>query len=57
MKKNYFWIMSALTLIIISAAKGLNPFLRVALLASSLVLIIDIIKRIGGIRRGRNKKA
>ena len=49
--------MSALTLIIISAAKGLNPFLRVALLASSLVLIIDIIKRIGGIRRGRNKKA
>lgn len=56
MRKNDFWVISLIALIVISAVVGLNLPLRIALTANAVVVLIDVINRIRRIKNGRSKE-
>lgn len=56
MRKNDFWVISLIALMVISAVVGLNLPLRIALTANAVVVLIDIVNRIRRIKNGRDKK-
>lgn len=56
MRKNDFWVVSLIALIIFSAVIGLNPFLRIALTANAVIVLIDVINQIRRIKNGRAKE-
>ncbi len=56
MKKDYFWILSAVFLIIIANIIEPNALLRIALFANAIIIIIDIIKTIRSNYYGREKE-
>lgn len=56
MRKNDFWVISLIALIVISAVVGLNLPLRIALTANAVIVLIDVINRIRRIKNGRSKE-
>ena len=56
MRKNDFWVISLIALIVISAVVGLNLPLCIALTANAVVVLIDVINRIRRIKNGRSKE-
>ena len=56
MVKRNFWFISLCALFIISLCVGFNIFLRIALFANGIVILIDVIKRWRELRNGDGKK-
>lgn len=56
MRKNDFWLISLIALMVISACVGLNLPLRIALAANAAVVLIDVINQIRRIKNGRRKE-
>lgn len=57
MKKNDFWFVSLIALFIIGVSAYWNIPIRIAVALNSIVVLVDIVKRIsGGASDGREKE-
>lgn len=56
MVKKNFWFITLCALLVISANVGLNVFLRIALFANAVVILIDVVERLRGLRNGSREK-
>lgn len=56
MRKNDFWVISLVALIVLSACIGLSLPLRIALAVNAVIVLIDVINRIRRIKNGRGKE-
>lgn len=56
MRKNDFWVISLVALIVLSTCIGLSLPLRIALTANAVIVLIDVINRIRRIKNGRGKE-
>ena len=54
MSEKNFWFISLCALLIISANTEMNVFMRIALGANAIVVLIDVIKEMREIRNGRD---
>lgn len=51
-----FWFVTLCFFLIIANNTGMNLFLRIAICANAIVILLDIIKQIREIRNGRNQE-
>lgn len=52
MKSSNFWFLTLCTLLVIASVNGWNLYLKIAVIANAIVVLLDVIKRTKKLKKG-----